>query len=347
MTLFDFFYKNLFRPVLFKVDPERIHDWMMHLIPLSRPIKPLIKPFLSCKHHSLKRQIWGLTFENPVGLAGGFDKDAECVDLWDMFGFGFVELGTVTPKPQPGNPKPRLFRYPEMKALINRMGFNNDGAEAIAARLRRNKEKGHVYPGVTGISIGKQFSTLVEDIDQVIKDYITSLEILYPYTDFFAVNVSSPNTKNLRALQQVASLDKLVTALIQRMEELCPEKRKPLCVKFAPDLEDDDIKAATDVLLKRGVDGVIATNTTNKTGELEQGGMSGAPLRERSTAVIRLISGHTGGIIPIIGCGGIFTVEDAIEKLQAGASLVQIYTGFVYNGPTAVKQICEGIIERK
>jgi len=328
MSLFDPIYTAVIRPTLFRVDPERVHDWIMHALPFSR-----------------KQEIWGYPFENPLGLAGGFDKNAECVDLWDMFGFAFIELGTITPHPQPGNPKPRLFRYPEKKAIINRMGFNNDGANAIANRLQDFENQDRRYPGITGISIGKQFSTPVEEMDKVIDDYVTSVETLYRYADYFAVNVSSPNTKNLRTLQQVDSLEKLLSALLDKLSDMAETNRKPLCVKFAPDLSNDEIKAAVEMAMKRGVDGIIATNTTNQTGELEQGGLSGIPLRERATEVIQLIHQQTGGTLPIIGCGGIFTAEDAIEKLQAGAWLLQIYTGFVYQGPSCVKTICDGIIK--
>ncbi|MBD3265529.1 quinone-dependent dihydroorotate dehydrogenase [bacterium] len=345
MSLFDSFYIHVARPLLFQVDPETVHDWMMRCIPYSRPLKPWIKSFFSFQDAQLEQEIWGLKFANPIGLAGGFDKNAECADMWDMFGFGFVELGTVTPLPQAGNPKPRLFRYPREKALVNRMGFNNDGSARIAKRLSDQVKKKRGFPGITGISIGKQFNTPVDNLELVKEDYVTCLETLYPYADYFAVNVSSPNTQNLRDLQSVDHLDILLGALLDSMDEHVEGQRKPLLVKFAPDLSDDDIKSATHVILNRELDGIIATNTTNQTGGRETGGLSGTPLRERATDVIRLIAAETGGTLPLIGSGGIFTVEDAIEKMKAGAWLLQGYTGFVYHGPAFAKTLCEGICQ--
>lgn len=226
------------------------------------------------------------------------------------------------------------------------MGFNNEGAQAIAARLRQNAENGWNFPGITGISIGKQFSTPVEQIDLVIADYMTCLEVLYPVADYFAVNISSPNTKNLRVLQQVESLDHLLSALLTYMKQRAGEgQRKPLCVKFAPDLDNEAIEAGVAIAMQRGIDGIIATNTTNQTGEVEQGGLSGAPLRKRATEVIRRIAKQTEGRLPIIGSGGVFTAEDAIEKFQAGAWVIPLYTGFVYNGPSCTKQIHRGLLE--
>lgn len=337
----NFLYNYIIKPILFRTDPEWIHERVLSLLPLFRPGKPIIKSFYSIENTKFNQTIWGYDLPHPIGLAGGFDKNAVCTDLWDMFGFSFLEIGTVTPKPQPGNPKPRLFRYPHRQALINRMGFNNDGSEIIQQRLETRKN----HPtSLMGVSLGKQFDTPADDIDRVIQDYTTVLERLYPYGDFFVVNVSSPNTENLRTLQEGNRLTRLLQAIVGKMEECSSHKpRKPLCVKLAPDLTDEQIHEAVDVILQIKLDGIIATNTTNQTGEMESGGLSGAPLRARSTEVIHLIAQKTKGTIPIIGCGGIFTAEHAIEKLQAGASLLQLYTGFVYQGPSVVKQILKGI----
>ncbi len=337
----NFLYNYIIKPILFRTDPEWIHERVLSCLPHIRSIKPIIKSFYSIENIKFNQTIWGYDFPHPIGLAGGFDKNAVCTDLWDMFGFSSFEIGTVTPKPQPGNPKPRLFRYPHRQALINRMGFNNDGSEIIQQRLETQKNR---PTSLMGVSLGKQFDTPADDIDRVIQDYTTVLERLYPFGDFFVVNVSSPNTENLRTLQEGNRLTRLLQAIVQKMDECSSHKpRKPLCVKLAPDLSNEHIHEAVDVILKLNLDGIIATNTTNQTGDIEAGGLSGAPLRARSTEVIHLIAQQTEGAIPIIGCGGIFTSEHAIEKLQAGASLLQLYTGFVYQGPSVVKQILKGI----
>ncbi len=338
--MFDTIYKKIARPLLFSFDPENVHDWVMDNLGWIRPLKPVLKPILSRNDPRFRQDLWGLTFSHPIGLAGGFDKNAQHTDLWEMLGFSFIEVGTVTPNPQAGNPKPRLFRYPGQQALVNRMGFNNHGSQAIARHLENARPRS----AVMGISIGKQKETPADDISLVIRDYLVCLDRLHPYADYFAVNVSSPNTPDLRTLQQREPLSKLLTALTERLEELkTGEHRTPLCVKFAPDLSDDEIKEAVEVALDCGADGIIATNTTNQTGDLENGGLSGKPLRERSTQKISLIAEITGGKTPIIGCGGIFTAEDAVEKIQAGAWLLQIYTGFVYQGPKAASNILRGI----
>lgn len=344
MTFIDFGYRNLLRPALFQFDAEKIHDLALHRLQQMRPLKPVLEPLFRFEDPRLERNFWGYKFRNPIGLAAGLDKNAECADLWEMLGFSFVELGTVTPLPQEGNPKPRLFRYPHRKAIVNRMGFNNDGAEAIAKRLE--VQRSNIKKSIIGVSLGKQFSTPVEDIPRVIADYVISLERFYHLSDFFTVNVSSPNTKNLRDLQQAENLGRLIESLRRRIEEIKHDpRRKPLLVKFAPDLEDTAIREAVILSIEKGVDGIIATNTTNQTGEKESGGLSGAPLRERSTQVVRLIAEITGGAIPLIGCGGIFTAQDALEKLSAGADLVQVYTGFIYQGPGMVKEMLKEIIK--
>ncbi|RJP27841.1 MAG: quinone-dependent dihydroorotate dehydrogenase [Candidatus Omnitrophota bacterium] len=344
MSFVDFCYQYIAKPVFFRFDPETIHEFALLSLRRAHLLNPIFQSLFTWSDSRWSQEIWGYTFPNPIGLAGGFDKNAVCVDLWDRLGFSFVEIGTVTPRPQSGNPKPRLFRYPARQAIVNRMGFNNDGAPTIAARLNEVQTRRNV---ILGISLGKQKETPIDDINAVIDDYVASMEILYPHGDFFTVNVSSPNTENLRMLQHGALLRSLLSALREKISLLCKNssesRPKPLCVKFAPDLTDEELHAAIGIAMNVGVDGVIATNTTIRTGEREQGGLSGKPLRERSTEVVRIIANLTQGSIPIIGCGGIFTAEDAIEKLEAGASLLQIYTGFVYEGPGIVKNILRGL----
>ena len=348
MTPIDLLYKYIIRPFLFQFDPETIHEYALEKIEQTRFVKPLIKNLLTKSDPRLRREIWGLTFDNPVGLAGGFDKNGICAGLWDAFGFSFYEIGTVTPLTQAGNPKPRLFRYPDRKALVNRMGFNNHGAIRIAQRLDRIKDRLEDSTAVIGISLGKQKETPPEDLERTAGDYLTVLDTLHPYGDFFVVNVSSPNTENLRSLQQADQLKPLLSPLLETLDKRGGGKenggRKPLLVKLAPDLSNEEIEEAVDVICELGVDGVIATNTTNQTGEDESGGLSGQPLRKRSTEVIRRIAQQTKGQLPIIGCGGVFTAEDAIEHIKAGAWLVQVYTGFVYEGPTIANKINQGLI---
>ncbi|HQH72096.1 MAG TPA: quinone-dependent dihydroorotate dehydrogenase [bacterium] len=343
MAIIDPIYKNLARPLFFRFDPETMHEWVMGCLSWARPVKPLLRSYFRVDDPRLTQEIWGLRFANPIGLAGGFDKNALLPDFWDAFGFAFFETGTVTPLPQPGNPKPRLFRYPAEQALVNRMGFNNDGCEAIARRLSESTALRGAPRAVMGVSLGKQKDTPADDIARVIRDYQTSLEALYPHGGFFVVNVSSPNTPNLRDLQEAGPLRQLLAALKERMAALNPPA-KPLCLKISPNLGDDAVRQAVDVALSCGIDGFIATNTTNQTGGRESGGLSGYPLRQRSTEVIRLIAKQTGGALPIIGCGGIFTAADAIEKLQAGAWLLQLYTSFIYAGPAVVRNILQGLL---
>ncbi len=344
MGIFQLSYKHIVRPALFRFDPESVHEFALASLRHCRTLKPLIQPMLNVHDQRFHQTIWGYTFKNPIGLAGGFDKNAVCTEIWDLFGFSFVEVGTITPRPQSGNPKPRLFRYPDEEAIVNRMGFNNDGAEAVAERLRHQPRRNVIL----GISLGKQKETPIHDMDAVIHDYTKSFETLYSSGDFFTVNVSSPNTEQLRDLQHGELLQSLLTTLLEtrnRLEESDPNQiPKPLCVKFAPDLTEKELLTAIEIALEAGIDGIIATNTTNQTGERETGGLSGKPLRKRSTEVIHLVAQKVQGKIPIIGCGGIFTAEDAIEKLEAGASLLQIYTGFIYQGPMIVKEILKGLI---
>ncbi|MCD6062147.1 MAG: dihydroorotate dehydrogenase [Flavipsychrobacter sp.] len=295
------------------------------------------------KHPSLERKLWGLTFPNPVGLAAGFDKDAKYSDALACLGFGFVEIGTVTPRAQPGNPQPRLFRLPADSALINRMGFNNEGSKAAAQRLRKRKEQ-----IIIGGNIGKNKDTPNE---QAIDDYIACFKDLYDTVDYFVVNVSSPNTPGLRALQDKEPLMNILHQLMDLNKKL--GSPKPLLLKIAPDLTNEQLDDIISIVFETGIQGLVATNTTidhsnleTPTNEVEHigaGGLSGKPLTTRATEVIQYLHEHSGGKVPIIAVGGIFTAEDAIEKLKAGASLVQVYTGFVYEGPAIVSNICRAL----
>lgn len=286
----------------------------------------------------------GLRFPNPVGLAAGMDKDGDCIDGFASLGFGFLELGTVTPRPQPGNPKPRLFRLPEHEAVLNRMGFNNHGVEALAARLVTARRTVPI-----GINIGKNFDTPIE---RAAEDYLACLQAVYPVADYITVNISSPNTTNLRELQKGSAFSSLLRSLVSRGNDLAAQhgKRTPIAVKIAPDVDEAQLDFIAGELLRHQVDAVIATNTTldrsHVTGHPlanETGGLSGAPLRERSTAVVRELSRRLEGAIPIIGVGGISSAADAMEKLEAGASLVQVYTGLIYRGPRLVGDIVRGL----
>lgn len=339
---------GLIRKVLFTIDPEKVHHMVMERLRKLysfAPTRLMLKKSFVLSDPSLERELWGIRFPNPVGLAAGFDKDARFTDALACLGFGFVEIGTVTPRPQPGNPKPRLFRLPADQALINRMGFNNGGAEPAAARLRNRKEK-----LVIGGNIGKNKDTPNEE---ALLDYEAAFRALYDVVDYFVVNVSSPNTPGLRALQDKEPLMKILKRLKEINSELGTPK--PLLLKIAPDLTDEQLNDIIEIVTESGIQGIVATNTTidrsNLQTEIAQveaignGGLSGKPLRERATEVIRYLHQNSGGKIPIIAVGGIFTAEDAIEKLNAGASLVQVYTGFIYEGPSIVKNICRGLLK--
>ncbi len=298
------------------------------------------------KDARLEREVFGLKFDNPVGMAAGFDKDANLFDELASFGFGFVEIGTVTPLPQEGNPKPRLFRVKDDSGLINRMGFNNQGIEAAVARLRRRKTN-----IIIGGNIGKNKVTPNE---KAVADYEICFEKLFHYVDYFAVNVSSPNTPALRDLQEKAPL----TALLNRLQELnnAKKKRKPILLKIAPDLTNEQLDDIIEIVEDTKIDGVVATNTTierselktdkNKIDAIGNGGLSGKPVRARSTAVIKYLADKSNRAFPIIGVGGIHSAEDALEKLDAGATLLQVYTGFIYEGPSLVKRINKAILKR-
>ena len=300
----------------------------------------IVKSRFGFEHPSLERELFGLKFKNPVGLAAGFDKNALLFDEFAQYGFGFVEIGTVTPKPQPGNPKKRLFRLKEDEAIINRMGFNNDGVDEIAARLKNRRSD-----VIIGGNIGKNKVTPNE---KATEDYLICFEKLFDVVDYFVVNVSSPNTPNLRELQDKEPL----TALLSALEEQNRAKShpKPILLKIAPDLTDEQLLDIIDIVKDTGIAGVIATNTTlsreglHSKNKDETGGLSGKPVRERSTEVIRFLSEKSGKAFPIIGVGGIHSAEDAIEKLEAGADLVQLYTGFIYEGPTLVSDINKRLV---
>ncbi len=304
----------------------------------------LLRTIYCMEHRQLERELFGLKFKNPIGLAAGFDKDARFIDEFTLFGFGFIEIGTITPKGQPGNPKPRLFRLPADKALINRMGFNNAGAAEVVNQLKRCHSN-----VLIGGNIGKNKIT---PNDEAIDDYSACFEILFDHVDYFVVNVSSPNTPNLRALQEKEPLKKLLQHLMSL--NLKKSSPKPILLKIAPDLTDSQLDDIIEIVETTEIDGLIATNTTTErnglnTGEerikyIGEGGLSGLPLRERSTEVIRYIRKNAKRYFPIIGVGGIHSAEDALEKLDAGADLIQLYTGFIYEGPGLVKKINQQII---
>ncbi len=339
-------YKQLFKPILFNKDPEEAHHSTFRLIKrvFNWPIVGrLIEKNFAFESKRLERKLFGLNFKNPLGLAAGFDKDALLIDEMAKLGFGFIEIGTLTPKPQEGNPKPRLFRLPEDESLINRMGFNNGGVDAAVERLKTKKSN-----VIIGGNIGKNKITPNE---KAADDYLYCLEALHPYVDYFVVNVSSPNTPNLRELQEKEPLKALLST-VARANKSKPDP-KPILLKIAPDLTDGQLDDIVEIIRDTETDGVIATNTTisrenlktssTSLDEVGPGGLSGAKVRSRSTEVIRYLATKSGNSFPIIGVGGIFTVQDAIEKLEAGASLVQVYTGMIYEGPGMVQKIKRGL----
>lgn len=342
-------YRSLLRPLLFRLPPETAHELALHSLSFA---PSLVRSLLAPRSKRTKfgeLQRFGLTFSNPVGLAAGFDKDGIALLSLAALGFGFIEAGTVTYEPQPGNPKPRLFRLPQDKALINRAGFNNKGAVAFAEQVTL-----HRPDCVLGVSIGK---SKITPVDNAAEDYVRSFEIVYPIADYVAVNVSSPNTPGLRELQSAEMLETLLQALQRRNRELTEQSSrsqlKPILVKLAPDLGLKDLNDIIDVTKRTGVAGLIATNTTTQRDGLKtpkheiaacgDGGLSGMPLRERSTNLIATLYHLTGGEIPIVGVGGVFTAEDAWEKICAGASLIQVYTSFIYCGPRIVQKINDGL----
>jgi len=331
-------YKQLLRPLLFSVDAEKVHHLAMWGL---EKFGSALRPFAPKPEPRLARTVFGITFPNPVGLGAGFDKNALALPAWEGLGFGFVEAGTITAKAQPGNPKPRVFRLPEQRGLINRMGFNNDGCDAIAARLQRLRES-HGWPRIpVGINLGK---SKVTPLEEATADYLLSFERLRKFGDYFVLNVSSPNTPGLRQLQDRAALNDLIGAVQQRNVE-----GDPVLVKIAPDLDWPAIEEIIALAEQHRIGGLIATNTTidhsSVPAELRtQGGLSGAPVRARSTEVVRFLAARTK--LPIVAVGGIFTPDDALEKFDAGASLIQLYTGFIYEGPALPRRICQALLAR-
>lgn len=329
---------SLARRYLFHLDPETAHDRTIRMLAGVQGMH--LERLLGAGPGGIPREVMGLTFPNPVGLAAGLDKDGRCIDAFGALGFGFLEVGTVTPRPQPGNPKPRLFRLVEHEGIINRMGFNNGGVDALVERAGKRR-----YRGILGINIGKNFDTPLE---QAHEDYLAALARVYATADYVAVNISSPNTAGLRKLQGPEALGGLLKLLREERDRLAREQNRtvPVAIKIAPDLSAGEIETMGGLLVDHGMDGVIATNTTigregveGHARAGEQGGLSGIPVRDRSTEVIRRLAEVLQGRLPIIGAGGIFHPDDAREKFDAGASLIQIYTGFIYRGPPLVRAL--------
>ncbi len=341
-------YKLLIRNFLFLFPPELAHRLSIFFVKILFKI-PFIKHFVTLTHfyHSekIKTEISGLVFQNKVGLAAGFDKNADFYDEFGAFGFSFIEIGTVTPKPQPGNPKPRLFRLKKDEALINRMGFNNKGVHYAAEKLKKRKKNKNL---IIGGNIGKNTDT---PNDEAVNDYLYCFNILYDYVDYFAINVSCPNISDLRELQEIDALTNIIDQIIRERKK--KSIRKPVFLKISPDISYEYIDQVIELCTKSDIDGIIATNTTIARDKLTyspaiiesigKGGLSGKPLKDRSTDIISYISKKTHNRMPIIGVGGIHTVNDAIEKIRAGAWLLQIYTGFIYNGPAVARKINKAV----
>ncbi len=341
-------YKSFIRPILFKIDPEKVHHIVVGLLKFIHRVPfggKIFKYFFRVNNPSLERTVFGLKFQNPVGLAAGFDKNAEVYEEFSNLGFSFIEIGTVTPKGQPGNPKKRLFRLPVDKALINRMGFNNLGVDEVVKNLKKRTD----FSIIIGGNIGKNTATPNEE---AVNDYVMCFNKLYGYADYFVVNVSCPNISNLSKLQNKESLMEILSAITLERDK--KPSRKPVLLKISPDLNFGQIDEVLEIVNQTGVDGIVATNTSisrdglttlaSKVESLGNGGLSGMPLKNRSTEIIRYINKKTGGKLPIIAVGGIFSATDALEKINAGASLVQLYTGFIYEGPLIIKKICKGLL---
>ena len=337
---------NLIKPLLFQFDPENVHYVVTGGLRRANRIwgvKSLLKNLYQFEDKRLEREVMGLKFKNPLGLAAGFDKNASMIEELAEFGFGFIEIGTVTPLPQPGNEKPRMFRLPQDNALINRMGFNNQGVDVVAARLKQLDRKGLIIGG----NIGKNKRTPNED---AVSDYVKCFDRLFDVVDYFVVNVSSPNTPGLRELQEKEPLKHILNALQQRNRK--NEISRPILLKIAPDLTNSQLDDIIEIVKETKIAGVVATNTTISRDDLlssedlrkESGGLSGKPLTRRSTEVISYLSEHSNKSFVIIGVGGIHSPEDAIEKIKAGASLMQIYTGFIYEGPGLIKRILKALL---
>ena len=335
-------YKFLVRPLLFSFDPEWVHYFTLNALKLLNKIPLsswLFRKIYTYQDSSLEKELFGIKFKNPVGLAAGFDKNGKYIKEMSNLGFGFIEIGTITPKPQPGNPKKRLFRVQNDLAIINRLGINNDGSIICAERLKKNNSD-----VVIGGNIGKNSTTSNENADT---DYIQNFETLHQYVDYFVLNVSCPNVSNFTKLQDVEFLKKLVPQL-KKINSTKP-KKKPILIKISPDLNRNQLDETIDLIQSENLDGIIATNTTtsrenlktnkSKIEKIGNGGLSGEPLKNKSTEVIRYISKKTNGNLPIIGVGGIMNPKDALDKIEAGADLIQLYTGFIYEGPSIVKEI--------
>jgi len=342
-------YKLLIRPIFFLFDPERIHYFVFSLIKFTNRIPGVAwinRKMYSLEDPKLERELFGLKFKNPVGIAAGFDKNAVIYNELSNYGFGFLEVGTATPKPQEGNPKKRLFRLKKDKALINRMGFNNMGADQIARNLKSKKTN-----LIIGGNIGKNTATSNDD---ALADYVYNFEALHDVVDYFVVNVSCPNVKNLTKLQDTDFLKELLSDLKDRNSK--KSVQRPILLKIAPDLNEPQLDEIIDLVAETKIDGIIATNTTtsrenlitdsNEVAEIGNGGLSGLPLKERSTEVIRYLASKSNKAFPIIGVGGIHSEQDALDKIEAGADLVQVYTGFVYEGPGLVKRINKAILSK-
>ena len=333
---------SLLRPALFRLDPETAHHLTLNSLNTAYTLG--LCGLLAPRIPDQSRTVMGLIFPNPVGLAAGLDKNGDCINGLASLGFGSIEIGTVTPLAQPGNPRPRMFRLPAAQAIINRMGFNNGGVDALVANVQRAN-----YRGILGINIGKNATTPIE---HAADDYLACLRKVYAHASYVTVNISSPNTKNLRQLQNDAALDRLLSLLKAEQEKLADTHGRyvPIALKIAPDMEAEQINQIARLLMKYRIDGVIATNTTLSREGVdtlphghETGGLSGAPVRDKSTTVIRRLAAELQGALPIIGVGGILNGADAAEKIQAGASLVQVYSGLIYRGPALVSECCAAI----
>jgi dihydroorotate dehydrogenase len=344
-------YSALARPLLFALEAERAHDITMAA--LQSPVAPALLSLGAPTDDSrLHQEAFGLTFTNPIGLAAGLDKQGTAVPAWAALGLGFAEIGTVTPRPQPGNPKPRLFRLREDRAIINRFGFNSAGAEVVAKNLSQGggASRSRHVGCVVGINIGKNKDTPNE---QAVDDYLQTIDVLHPFAGYFVINVSSPNTAGLRALQDASALRPLVGHVVERVRQVAG-RAIPVLVKVSPDMEDDELLASVDAALAGGASGIVATNTTVSRSGLrtsgpvvhETGGMSGAPLLNRANGICRLLFRHVRGRVPIVGVGGIATADDAYARIRSGATLVQLYTGLIYEGPAIVSRVAMGMSER-
>ena len=338
---------SLLKTILFRFSPERAHyitTYLTILVSKIPIVNVLFRSLYKFEDSQLEREVWGLQFKNPVGLAAGFDKDGKYIQAMSLLGFGFIELGTVTPRPQIGNPKPRLFRLTEDEAIINRMGFNNEGVDFLVNQLKSLK-KGDL---IIGGNIGKNKET---PNDEAYKDYLICFERLYPYVDYFVVNISSPNTPGLRSLQEKEPLRKILSALVSKRKQ--ESIQRPILLKIAPDLTEGQLEDVIEVVEEQGIDGIIATNTTIKRSPLQSdatqvqeignGGLSGRPIQELSTQILKSI--HSKTSLPLIGVGGIDSEKAAMQKIQAGASLIQVYSGLVYQGPGLIKRIKKGLVQ--